>query len=816
MPVERRIFPPPPEIQGVPQEIDIVDPSAAAGMTFDDMVINLDPDMVEDETVTHGSNLADFIEESKLSILAKDLVNDFESDKDSRKEWEEAYVLGLTLLGFKFEDRTTPWDGACGLFHPMLAESVVRFQAQTIQEIFPAGGPAKAKIAGNKTLERTAQSARVVEYLNHLATDKMVEYRNETEQLLFSLPIAGSAFRKMYFDKSLSRPVSMYVPAEDLVVSYGTTDLSTCERLTHIMRRTENWVAKQQASGFYSNIDLPVPTKNLSDIQAKKDELTGTEEDFDVDSRYTLLEMHVNVVLEEFDDGDGIALPYVITIDWSSQEVLSIYRNWIEGDPQFLKRDHFVHYQYIPGLGFYGLGLVQMIGGLAKASTMILRMLIDGGIFATLPAGLKTKGLKIKGDSTPIMPGEFRDVDVGMGSIKDNIAFLPYKEPSTVLYNLLVDMIQEGRRFASAGDLKASDMSGEAPVGTTLAILEKEMKVMSAVQARVHHSMGKELRILAQLVRDYGPKEYPYEVEGQFTVAGDFDDRIDVIPVSDPNAGTMAQRIMQYQAAFQLSAQEPQIYDKALLHRGMLGVLGIENAEKIIPLDEDLIPTDPVSENMNMINGKPVKAFMYQDHEAHITTHLAAAKHPKLLEMLKNNPLGQAMQASFGAHISEHLAMLYRHNIEKELGFNLPPMDETLAEDIEKRLSQLVAPAAAQLTGKAEQQMQAEKNAQTQKDPIIQLQERKQTVEEGEALAKAMEAAEKLRQSDAKTTGQKQTADEQIASRERIASGKLIADVVENQMKRSDDKAKQDSADSLEGFKLGMEIAEEIEEEADD
>lgn len=706
------------------------------------VLLDLDPEASEFMGITHDSNLVEFLDDAQLDMLASELVSAFDSDRLSRADWEDSYVRGLDLLGLKFEDRSTPWEGACGVFHPMLSEAVIRFQAQTIQEIYPASGPVKTSIVGKLTDDKVKQANRVQNYLNYLITQRMTEYRTETEKLLFSLPIAGSAFRKVYYDPSMGRPCAMFVPAEDFVVSYGASDLSTCERATHVMKRSANEIRKLQVAGFYADIALPPPSPDISEIQQKYDRLTGDSDNFEYDHRHTLLEMQVNLDLPGFEDmydgmPTGIALPYIVTIDKSSRTILSIRRNWYEGDPSKMPRQHYVHYQYLPGLGFYGFGLVHMIGGLSKSATSILRQLVDSGTLANLPGGLKARGLRIKGDDTPIMPGEFRDVDVPGGAIRDNITFLPYKEPSGVLYQLLGDIVQEGRRFASAADVKAADINGEAPVGTTLAILEREMKVLSAVQARVHAAVSKELKILAELVKDYGPDVYPYEPDDGPLATADFDDRVDIIPVSDPNAGTMAQRIMQYQAALQLAAQAPQMYDIPMLHRQMLEVLGIQDADKLVPTENDIKPTDPVSENMNIINGEPVKAFMYQDHEAHIQVHMSMMENPQLMAIASQSPNAQAAQAAMAAHVAEHVAFEYRRQIERELGVELPPPDEPLPEDIEYRLSKLVAPAAAQLTGKAQQQAQAEQNAQMQQDPVIQMQERELALKEQQALAKA-------------------------------------------------------------------------------
>ncbi|MHC4356232.1 MAG: hypothetical protein ACYS0H_26310, partial [Planctomycetota bacterium] len=702
------------------------------------VVVDFDPHAQGIGPPTHNSNLADHMTDSELAEVASDLVNKYEADEESRQDWKQTYIDGIDLLGLKFEERTEPWQGACGVFHPLLAESVVRFQSQTIQEIFPASGPAKAKLAGKETPERVEQTHRVVNYLNHLATEEMAEYRDETERSLFCLPLAGSAFKKVYFDPDLGRPTSMFVPPEDFVVAYGSVELTTCERATHIMRRSANWIRKMQVAGFYSDIELGSPSPTTEKVREKFDSISGSSVSYKEDDRHTLLEMMVDYNMPGFESPDEIASPYVVTIDHDSRQILSIRRNWREGDPEETKRGHWSHYKYLPGMGFYGLGLIHIVGGLAHSATSILRQLVDSGTLANLPGGFKTKGLRVKGDDSPIAPGEYRDVDIAMGALKDNIMPLPYKEPSTVLYQLLGDIVEEGRRFASAADVKASEMNGEAPVGTTLAILEREMKVMSAVQARVHHSMGRELKLLAELVRDHGPEQYPYDLGDTFSVRQDFDERIDVIPVSDPNAGTMAQRIMQYQAALQLSQTAPQIYDIPYLHRQMLEVLNIDGADKIVPSEDDMRPSDPVSENMALLKGEPVKAFAYQDHEAHIVTHMAMAQNPQIQSLMADNPQAESIMAAGAAHIAEHVAFAYRRKIEEELGIELPD-DESLPEDIELRLSRLVAPAAEQLTGKAQQQAQAEKNAEMQEDPVIQMQMEELGIKKGEQQRKLIE-----------------------------------------------------------------------------
>tara|TARA_R110002124_G_scaffold32216_3_gene108542 strand:+ start:1 stop:2298 length:2298 start_codon:yes stop_codon:yes gene_type:complete len=729
--------------------------------------------------------------DDSLKLLASELVSQYQGDRDSRSEWEETYIKGLDQLGLKIEDRTLPWPGACGVFHPMLTEAVVRFQSQAITEIFPANGPVKTKILGTNNKEKEKQSQRVQDYMNYLLTDRMTEYRTETEKLLFSLPLAGSAFRKVYYDPNMGRPCAIFVPAEDFIVSYGANDLVMAERATHIMKKTSNDVRKLQVSGFYRDIDLPDPSPDPDDIRKKYDELTGDSATYDFDNRYTLLEMMVNLDLEGFEDADesgeptGIALPYVVTIDISSTEILSIRRNWYEDDENRMMRQHFAHYQYLPGIGFYGFGLVHLIGGLAKSATSLLRQLVDAGTLSNLPGGLKSRGLRIKGDDTPIMPGEFRDVDIPGGAIRDNITFLPYKEPSATLYQLLGNIVEEGRRFTSASDMNVADMNSEAPVGTTLAILERAMKVMSAIQSRLHASMKQEFNILVNVIKDFTAPEYPYDVEPDAQIkTEDFDNRVDVLPVSDPNAATMSQRIMQYQAALQLAQQSPQIYNLPELHRQMLDTLGIRDADKIIPLDDNIKPSDPVSENMNMINGEPVKAFEYQDHEAHIRVHMSAIQDPELAQMGANNPQGmQLLQAALESHVREHLAFQYRDEIEMELGTELPPLGEPLPEDIEKRLSSLVADAAERLLQKHQKEIQQQQAQEQLQDPLVQAKTRELDIKEAEVQRKSqadmMDAQVDMQKSQSRDAIEM----ERIRSQEKIAESsleqKLVSDMID-------------------------------------
>ena len=797
-------------------EIEIVNPEAVSIETEDGGVLIDFGDSLENESADdHNANLADFIDETDLMGICLDLVSSFRADKESRADWERSYVKGLDLLGLKHEERTQPWDGACGVFHPLLTESVIRFQSQSIQEIFPASGPVKTAIVGKIDEKKTKQAERVQDYLNYLLTEKMTEYRSETEKMLFSLPLAGSAFRKVYYDPNLGRPCSMFVPAEDFVVSYGASDLTTCERSTHVMKKSSNDIRKLQVSGFYRDIDLPPSAPSTDEIERKYNELTGDSASYDYDSRHTILEMHVNLDLPGFEDMEngeptGIHRPYVVAIDQSSRTILSIRRNWYEDDPLKNKREHFVHYQYMPGLGFYGFGLIHMIGGLAKSATSLLRQLVDAGTLSNLPGGLKSRGLRIKGDDTPIMPGEFRDVDVPGGAIRDNIAFLPYKEPSNVLYSLMGDIVEEGRRFASAADVKASDMNGEAPVGTTLAILERSMKVMSAVQARLHASMRVELRLLTGIVRDHGPEAYPYEEDGEPIVVEDFDNRIDIIPVSDPNAGTMAQRIMQYQAALQLAAQAPEMYDMPLLHRQMLEVLGIRDADEIVPTDKDMKPTDPVSENMNIINGKPVKAFIYQDHEAHIQTHMAMIEDPSVMEIMGKSPNAKKAQAELSAHVQEHLAFKYRQEIEKQLGVELPPPDEPMPEDIEYRISRLVAPAAAQLSGKAAKEKQMEENQKQMQDPLVQIQMQELQIKQQQVQQRAEAEMAKLQLEAQKAMAKAQLDQQKLDQQSQIEQARLGVKISETNSKDELESKRIASQEQIAGAKLGVDIAKDL------
>ena len=795
-------------------DIDIEEDPSSVVLEMDDggVLIDFDPDAVDQQVVPFGENLADYMDEQDLGALASDLVGQFLGDKSSRKDWEESYIEGLDQLGMKIEDRTAPWEGACGVTHPILSEAVVRFQSQAVGEIFPASGPVKTRIVGKMTAEKEKQSHRIQDFMNYLTTEVMSEYRPETEKLLFSLPLAGSAFRKIYWDPNMNRPCAMFIPSEDLVVSYGASSLRTCERITHVMKRSANDIRKLQVAGFYRDIDISAGSGIEGKIQEKYDDITGESPSYDSDSRHTVLEMHVDVDLKGFEDVDdcceptGIALPYVVTIDADSREILSIRRNWMEDDPNRMRREHFVHYEYVPGLGFYGFGLVHMIGGIAKSATSILRQLVDAGTLSNLPGGLKSRGLRIRGDDTPISPGEFRDVDVPSGSIAENITFLPYKEPSTVLAQLLGNIVEEGRRFASLTDLNISDMNQQAPVGTTLALIERSMKVMTAIQARLHAAMKEEFKILEGIVRDHAPHEYPYDLEGDEVMKPqDFDDRVDVIPVSDPNASTMAQRIMQYQAALQLAGTAPQLYDLPRLHRQMVEVLGIPDASQIVPLEDEILPLDPVSENMNLILGDPVKAFMYQDHQAHIQSHMSAVQEPRLAELLAQDPQAQSKQAALAAHIAEHLSFQYRSEIEQQLGVPLPPPEEPLPEDVEVQLSKMVAEASARLLQQSQAQAQQQQAQQQAEDPIIQMQMRELQIKEQEAMSKAQERQDRLQLDLAKMQSRDQIERKRIDTNALKEEDKIEAQVFADILKAAIDEKKIDVKQVEEGMKIAME-----------
>ena len=780
-------------------EIEIEDPESV-DIRMGDLAIHMEPDETDAD---FNANLAEFMDDADLQALSSDLIDDFSKDQRDRRDWVQTYVEGLKLLGLRYEERTEPWNGACGVFHPMLTESVVRFQSEGISETFPAMGPVKTKIIGKETPETEEAAARVQEDMNYQLTEVMTEYRPEHEKLLWSLPITGSAFKKVYYDPSKGRQVAVFIPAEDLVVPYGASNLETAERVTHVMRKTKNDVLKLQNSGFYRDVDLGDPGYELDDVEKQKAEEDGMSAI--QDDRFRILEMHVELDLEGYEhvdkDGEktGIALPYVVTVEKQTGTILAIRRNWYEGDELHLKRQHFVHYQYIPGFGFYGYGLIHLIGGYAKSATMLIRQLVDAGTLSNLPGGLKSRGLRIKGDDTPIQPGEFRDVDVPSGSIRDNILPLPYKEPSQVLFALFQNIVEEGRSFANGGDMNVSDMSAQAPVGTTLAILERTLKVMGAVQSRMHFSMKQEFKLLKIIIADYAPEDYDYTPEeGSRTARKSDYDSTDVIPVSDPNAATMAQKIVQYQAVLQLAQTAPQLYDMPQLHRQMIEVLGVKNAAKLVKTEDDQIPTDPVQENQDILTGKPVKAFVQQNHEAHIRVHMMAMQDPKIAQIMAQNPQAQMMQAAMLAHINEHVGFQYRLEIEKRMGIPIPSEDQNkqVPPEMADHIAIMAADAAQQLFTQNSQEAQQQQAQQQMQDPIVQMQMQELQIKMEDLKLKqqkqAMDAAAKadqIRVEEARIAAQMEIAAMQVG-----ATAAANRDRLNKQME-------------LDGARLGVDVA---------
>ncbi len=767
-------------------EIEIEDPESV-NIRAGGVEIELEP---EDETAEDfDANLAEYMNEGALETLASELVGLVDADISSRKDWSDMYVKGLEVLGMKYEERAEPWLGACGVYSPILTEAAIRFQSEMITETFPAQGPVKTQIIGEVTRQNEEAAERVRDDMNYRLTDEMIEYRPEHERLLYNLGLAGAAFKKVYYDPTMGRQSAPFIPAEDIIMPYGASNVYRAERVTHVMRKTKNDLKKLQAAGFYREVELGEPVRIFTDIEKKKAEEGGyTLTD---DDRYQVIEIHVDWDMPGYESEDGVAYPYVVTIDRGSQKVLAIRRNWEEGDERHLKRQHFVQYTYIPGFGAYGLGFIHIIGGYARAGTAIIRQLVDAGTLSNLPGGLKTRGLRVKGDDTPIAPGEFRDVDVPSGSIRDNIMHLPYKEPSQVLAALLDKITDEGRRLAAIADLNISDMSAQAPVGTTLALLERQLKTMSAVQARVHDSLKMEFRLLKQIIRDYMPEDYSYIPVGGDRAAKQADyDLVEVIPVSDPNASTMAQRIMQYQAALQLAQGAPQIYDLPHLHRQMLEVLGIKNAEKLVPVEEDQKPRDPISENMSFLTGKPTKAFIYQDHQAHIATHMALMQDPMVAQMIGQSPMAQQMGAAIMAHISEHMAFAYRQQVEEQLGVTLTAPDAELDEDTEVQLSRLVAQAAQQLLQSNVQKAQQAQAQQMAQNPQLQMAQQELALKAEELKRKEADsqrdfqiAQEKIRLERERIAVEMQKEQMRQASQARQNDKRLRADMIKSVMK---------------------------------
>ena len=810
MSIEKSLYQAPVGIDSLTEEpaieIEIEDPESVK-IGIGDLEIELGKEDSDDD---FDDNLAEYMSQGELADIAGDLLADFEEDISARKDWIQTYVDGLELLGMKIEERTDPWEGACGVYHPLLSEALVKFQAETIMETFPAAGPVKTQIIGKETVEKKEAATRVQDDMNYELTDVMQEFRPEHERMIWGLGLSGNAFKKVYFDPALDRQVSMFVPAEDIVVPYGASSLEQAPRVTHVMRKTQNELKRLQYEGFYREVDLDEPTGALDEVEKKIAEKMGFRATSD--DRFKLLEIHVNLDLPGYEDVDkdgeptGIALPYVVTMEKGTQEVLSIRRNWRPEDETKQKRQHFVHYGYVPGFGFYCFGLIHLVGAFAKSGTSLIRQLVDAGTLSNLPGGFKTRGLRVKGDDTPIAPGEFRDVDVPSGAIKDNLMTLPYKEPSQVLYQLLGTIVEEGRRFASAADMKVSDMSANAPVGTTLAILERTLKVMSAVQARIHYSMKQELRLLKDIIRDYTPEEYDYEpADGRARAKKSDYSMVTVIPVSDPNAATMAQKIVQYQAVLQLAQGAPQIYNMPQLHRQMLDVLGIRNAQKLIPLEEDKKPKDPITENMDVLSQKPLKAFIYQDQDAHIAAHTNFLQDPTTAAVIGQNPLAQQMTAALQAHIAEHFGFKYRQMIEQQLGAPLPYMkdedQDALPEDYEIQISRLVAQASTQLLQQnqaAAAQQQAQEQAQ---DPIVQMQMQELQIKAQEQQRKAQKD-----QVDA------QLRVEQLSIERQRVEGQLEIDSSRIGVQIEKDKDALNRKSEFEGTKLGIDMAHKKEQ----
>jgi hypothetical protein len=805
MSIEKSLYQAPVGIDSLTEEpaieIEIEDPESVT-IGIGDLEIALGKEVSDDD---FDDNLAEYMSQGELTEIAGDLLADFEEDISARKDWIQTYVDGLELLGMKIEERTDPWEGACGVYHPLLSEALVKFQAETIMETFPAAGPVKTQIIGKETVEKKEAATRVQDDMNYELTDVMQEFRPEHERMIWGLGLSGNAFKKVYFDPALNRQVSMFVPAEDIVVPYGASSLEQAPRVTHVMRKTQNELKRLQYEGFYRDVELDEPTGSLDEVEKKIAEKMGFRATSD--DRFKLLEIHVNLDLPGYEDVDkdgeptGIALPYVVTMEKGTQEVLSIRRNWRPEDETKQKRQHFVHYGYVPGFGFYCFGLIHLVGAFAKSGTSLIRQLVDAGTLANLPGGFKTRGLRVKGDDTPIAPGEFRDVDVPSGAIKDNLMPLPYKEPSQVLYQLLGTIVEEGRRFASAADMKVADMSAQAPVGTTLAILERTLKVMSAVQARIHYSMKQELRLLKDIIRDYTPEEYDYEpADGRARAKKSDYSMVTVIPVSDPNAATMAQKIVQYQAVLQLAQGAPQIYNMPQLHRQMLDVLGIRNAQKLIPLEEDKKPKDPITENMDVLSQKPLKAFIYQDQDAHIAAHTNFLQDPTTAAVIGQNPLAQQMTASLQAHIAEHFGFKYRQMIEQQLGAPLPYMndedEDALPEDYEIQISRLVAKASAQLLQQNQAQAAQQQAQQQMEDPIVQMQMQELQIKAQEQQRKAQKD-----QVDA------QLRVEQLAIERQRVEGQLEIDGTRLGVQIEKDKDVIDRKSEFEGTKLGVDMA---------
>lgn len=778
------------------------------------VTIEFEPEAAEN--TEFNANLVESIADDALGKLCTELISQFEEDLLARRDWIQAYFKGLKLLGLKSEPRSTPWQNACGVFHPVLTEAVVRFQSEVITETFPAMGPVKTTVIGEETKENLAAALRVAEDMNYKLTTEMVEYRPEHERMLWSLPLAGSAFKKVYYDETLGRQVSIFVPAEDVVIPYGAVSLDNAERVTHVMRKSENDIKKLMNVGFYTQFDVPEVQDPLDEIEQEKQEAYGDEFSAVTDPRHRLLEIQVDIDLMEYGFKDtygfeeGIATPYIVTINRSTNQIYSIYRNYKENDESRSRRCHFVQYNYVPGSGSYGFGLIHLIGGYAEAATSLLRQLVDTGTLSNLPGGLKTRGLRMnKGNDSPIGPGEWRDVDVPAGAIRDNLMPLPYKEPSPTLYQLLQDIIGEAKSFVNASELNVSAMSAQAPVGTTLALLERQLKVMSAIQSRMHYSMKREFQLLKGVIRDCTDDEYFYNVEkAPRSIKREDYDLCEVLPVSDPNASTMAHKVIQYQTVTQMAQQAPGIYDLKLLHRQMIEVIGIKNADKLVPIEDDVENTDPVTENQNMLVGKPVKAFIEQDHDAHIAVHIGLAQDPNVQQLLESSPNAQALMAGYQNHIAEHIGMKMRRQIEQQMGIQLPPEGEKLPPEMEQAISRMAADAMLRVTdaNKAEQaRKEAEQAAQ---DPMVQIQQQELAIKGKQVEQKDKEIEIKQQQAVADAAykaEQIRLEEERLASTRELESMKLGAKIAESRDRLSNEQ-------ETTGLRAGIEIAKALDE----
>jgi len=740
--------------------------------------LDFNPQMRAQEGNFEG-NIAEWLEDNILIKIASDLRTNFEDDKNSRSDWEKAYTEGLDLLGFKYEERAKPFTGATGVTHPLLAEAVTQFQAQSYKELLPPGGPVRAEILGDATPEIEQQAERIKNFMNYQVTCIMQEFDPELDQMLFHLPLAGSAFKKIYYDAQLERAVSRFIPAEDLIVPYFVSDLESCMRITHVVKMKKNDLRKNQVSGFYRDIELQPSKADISDSKEKQDSILGVEQVSFSEEEFNLLEMHVDLDIPGFEDKDetnnptGIMLPYIVTIDEDSGKVLSIYRNWRQGDGSRKKKQYFTHYKFLPGLGFYGFGLIHMLGGLSRTATAALRQLIDAGTLSNLPAGFKARGLRIKDDDEALNPGEWRDVDAPGGNLRESLMPLPYKEPSATLFQLLGFVTDAGRRFAGVTDMMMGENAGsqQQPVGTTMAILERGMKVMSAIHKRLHYAQKIEFKLLAKVFSEYLPPEYPYMVANgnQMVKQTDFDDRVDVIPVSDPNIFSMAQRVTLAQTQLQLAQSSPEMHDLHEAYRRMYSALGVQNIEKVLPPPPQPQPTDPAIENAGTLNAQKPVAFPDQDHSAHIRAHRAFMSSM----LVKTNP---AVMSLLQSHITEHVGFMARAMVQEEMQ---PEMDKLmqqyggqLPQEVQAQIEMQMESAVAIKIAEIIEQMVAEEQEmfdQMGDDPLVQLKQQEIDIKKNEAELKAQQMGEKQALEEKKMSQKEGLDREKMQSQEDIA-----------------------------------------------